>query len=148
MNNYNFYMQHFPVGGVAQTIKNLETDFTGLLYSKLSGIDKYGKPQIYTEKYAESSALRVFIPDVITRDNPTLELTLFFTGETRRAVYHSFVSYITGKKITYWDNCRNRKVDILLLEAVEPSDDKLYGSIPYIECTFRFTNLSGESRTV
>lgn len=147
MNKYKFYMQRFPIDNETQPIKNLEEDFDGLLYSKLLGIDKYGKiKNIYTESYPESSELRTFIPSVITRDNPSLELTLYFTGENRRSVYHYFVEYISGHKLTYWDDCRNRKVDMLLIEAVEPSNDELYGNIPFIECTFKFTNLSGESK--
>lgn len=146
MNNYKFYMQRFPINDTIQPIMTLEEDFEGLIYSKLSGIDKYGKIRVYTESYAESSELRTFIPEEITRDNPTLELTLYFTGDNRRSIYHRFVEYISGHKLTYWDDCRNRKVDIVLLEAIEPSDDKLIGSNLYIECTFKFTNLNGNSR--
>ena len=95
--------------------------------------------------YPESSELRVWIPEIITRDNPEIELTLYFVGVNRRSVYHQFVQYISGSKLYYWDNCRNRKVAILLTEPVEPSDDKLYGSTPYITASFKFTNLDGQS---
>lgn len=146
IDNYKFYMQQYPKNGVIQPIKDLEVDFIGLKYSKLMGIDKYGKiKNIYTESYPESSELRVWIPEIITRDNPEIELTLYFVGVNRRSVYHQFVQYISGSKLYYWDNCRNRKVAILLTEPVEPSDDKLYGSTPYITASFKFTNLDGQS---
>lgn len=139
-------MQQYPKNGVIQPIKDLEVDFIGLKYSKLMGIDKYGKiKNIYIESYPESSELRVWIPEIITRDNPEIELTLYFVGVNRRLVYHQFVQYISGSKLYYWDNCRNRKVAILLTEPVEPSDDKLYGSTPYITASFKFTNLDGQS---
>ena len=137
IDNYKFYMQQYPKNGVIQPIKDLEVDFIGLKYSKLMGIDKYGKiKNIYIESYPESSELRVWIPEIITRDNPEIELTLYFVGVNRRSVYHQFVQYISGSKLYYWDNCRNRKVAILLTEPVEPSDDKLYGSTPYITASF------------
>lgn len=139
-------MQQYPKNGVIQPIKDLEVDFIGLKYSKLMGIDKYGKiKNIYIESYPESSELRVWIPEIITRDNPEIELTLYFVGVNRRLVYHQFVQYISGSKLYYWDNCRNRKVAILLTEPVEPSDDELYGSTPYITASFKFTNLDGQS---
>lgn len=139
-------MQQYPKNGVIQPIKDLEVDFIGLKYSKLMGIDKYGKiKNIYIESYPESSELRVWIPEIITRDNPEIELTLYFVGVNRRSVYHQFVQYISGSKLYYWDNCRNRKVAILLTEPVEPSDDKLYGSTPYITASFKFINLDGQS---
>lgn len=146
IDNYKFYMQQYPKNGVIQPIKDLEVDFIGLKYSKLMGIDKYGKiKNIYIESYPESSELRVWIPEIITRDNPEIELTLYFVGVNRRSVYHQFVQYVSGSKLYYWDNCRNRKVAILLTEPVEPSDDKLYGSTPYITASFKFTNLDGQS---
>lgn len=146
IDNYKFYMQQYPKNGVIQPIKDLEVDFIGLKYSKLMGIDKYGKiKNIYIESYPESSELRVWIPEIITRDNPEIELTLYFVGVNRRSVYHQFVQYISGSKLYYWDNCRNRKVAILLTEPVEPSDDKLYGSTPYITASVKFTNLDGQS---
>ena len=90
-------MQQYPKNGVIQPIKDLEVDFIGLKYSKLMGIDKYGKiKNIYTESYPESSELRVWIPEIITRDNPEIELTLYFVGVNRRSVYHQFVQYISG----------------------------------------------------
>lgn len=143
---YDFYLQKFPIGGVIQPIINIERYFEGAKYSSLKGIDNYGKiKDIYTETYPESSELRVWIPEIITRDNPEIELTLYFVGVNRRSVYHQFVQYISGSKLYYWDNCRNRKVAILLTEPVEPSDDELYGSTPYITASFKFTNLDGQS---
>ena len=144
--SYDFYLQKFPVNGVTQEVINIEDYFVGAKYSKLNGIDRYGKiKNIYAESYPESSTLKVWIPETITRDNPEIELTLYFVGVNRRLVYHQFVQYISGSKLYYWDNCRNRKVAILLTEPVEPSDDKLYGSTPYITASFKFTNLDGQS---
>lgn len=145
MSSYQFYIQRNSIAGATESAKNLEIDFPGLKYKSLEGIDNYGKPKLYTETYAESDDLRIFIPDVITRDNPEIVLTLCFFGNNRREIYHAFVEFITGCVITYWDTCRDRKIRMVLTEAIATSEDKLYGSTPYIEVPFKFKNCSSRS---
>ena len=65
------------------TLKDLEVDFDGLRYSKLTGLNTLGKPQnIYTEKYSEMNGVRVYMPETTTCDSYNLTLTLYFFGDT------------------------------------------------------------------
>lgn len=145
MAEYKFYMEHM---GDPASKKDLEVAFAGLRYLKAEGMDNYGKPRIYTETYADSSDLRVYIPTTLTRDNPDITFTFAFIGDNRRALYHQFVEFISGQKLTYYDTCRKRKVNMVLLEAVSISEDKLFGSTPFMEASFRFKNLSDKSVAV
>lgn len=145
MNEYKFYIQQINKDNSIGLQKDLEKDFVGLKYIKLEGIDNYGKPRIYTENYADSNDLRVYIPSNMTRDNPELTLTVAFVGENRRNTYHEFINFISGRKLIYYDTCRNRKVNMVLLNEVSINEDKLIGSTPYIEVSIRFKNLSDKS---
>lgn len=146
MAEYKFYMEHM---GDSASKKDLEAAFVGLRYLKAEGMDNYGKiKNVYTEAYADSSDLRVYVPTKITRDNPDITFTFAFIGDNRRALYHQFVEFISGYKLTYSDTCRKRKVNMVLLEAVSISEDKLFGSTPFMEASFRFKNLSDKSIAV
>lgn len=145
MSSYSFFMQKSPIGGVVQPVKNLEAEFQGLKYLEFKGLDSYGKPKVYTETFSESSDMKVFVPKGNPRDNPDLELKLAFTGDNRRDVYHSFVEYITGSPILYFDTCRRRRVVLILMDSISVDSESLYGSNPYIIVPFKFKNLSGNS---
>lgn len=145
MAEYKFYIEYM---GDPTSKKDLEVAFVGLRYLKAEGMDNYGKPRIYTETYADSSDLRVYIPNKLTRDNLDITFTFAFIGDNRRALYHQFVAFISGHKLTYSDTCRKRKVNMVLLEAVSISEDKLFGSTPFMEASFRFKNLSDKSVAV
>lgn len=150
---YYFYMQQTDKDGVvvADSQRNLESDFTGLRYVACKGLSSVGKPKnIYTENYAEQDGFRTFYPGdtngVVVHEATNIELDLIFVGEDRRSTYDSFCAYVESNRLYYWDTARHRKVWLALIEAVEPTDDTLKGE-PYIRATFKFTNLWGEGRS-
>lgn len=145
-NDYHFYISR-KVGNGWDSAVSIEEHFDGLRYLKCTGLSDYGKiKNIYTESYAETDELRVYIPTTIARENTDIELQLLFTGESRRDVYDSFLSYISGYRIKFWDDCRNREVEMILVEAVTLSDDILIGGEPYMIASFKFTNCNGQSK--
>lgn len=145
MTKYKFYMSRY-VSGSWETAKSLEDEFQGLKYVKCSGLSAYGKPKnIYTESYAETDELRVFLPQKVARENTDIELELCFIGANRRDIYDSFVEYVTGCKIKFWDDCRNREAQMVLTDAIDPSDDILIGGTPYIIASFKFINCNGQT---
>lgn len=148
---YKFYMQectkdYVPIDG---TLKDLEKDFTSLRYSKCVGLDDYGKPKnVYTEQYADSNELRVWIPDEITREATIVKFTFYFIGEERKATFHSFMAYLYDGIHAYWDDCRNRKFYFVLTDKVAISDEMLYGDKPYFKVELTVQNLKGNTEEV
>lgn len=129
--------------------------FRGACYKKADGIENYGKIRLYTEKFPESLTPDIFFPDNLTREDTELTLTLCFfdldkheeEAEAIKSVdeaYHSFVDYISGSYIKYWDNVRQRKVMLAYEESTKPTVDNLYGII-YKEVSFKFKNIYGKS---
>lgn len=145
MNEYKFFMTRLINNEWEKEI-SLEDYFNGMKYCSCTGLSIKGKPKnIYTESYAETEDLRIFLPESVVRENTDLEFVFAFRGKGRRDIYDMFCDWVTGHKIRYWDTCRMRQVDMVLLEATEPSDDYLYGSDPYITATFKFKNLKGSA---
>lgn len=145
MNNPIFYIARF-IDSSWEEATDLEKTFDGLHYSKCSGLDNYGKTKnIYTETYAETSEIRVYIPEKISRENTEIEFEFIFDGDNRRDTYHNFVEWLSGKRLKYCDTLRNRELEMILMESVEPEEDELYGSHTYIKVPFKFKNLKGET---
>lgn len=147
MSNYKYYMARQNKGMVTwEEEVSLEDYFSGMKYLRSEGLSTKGKPKnIYTEEYAETTEPRVYIPQSLARQTTDIEFEFVFSGEDRRNVYDTFCEWIDGRRIKYWDTCRNREVEMILLEAVEPSADELYGSNPYMTAKFKFKNLKGNS---
>jgi len=149
MSSYKFYMQRYPVSGVEQAVKDLEVDFVGLKVKSVSALsDKGAIKSIVEEKFPENTAPRVYISPTTVRDTLEIVITLLFTGDARRATYDSFVDYITGHKLYYWDSAKNRKISIYNKSEIKPSDDVLKGSIQYIEVPIKFSAIDGSSVSV
>lgn len=148
MSDYKYYMirsKLFSYFNPDEAI-SLEEYFQGMKYIKCEGLSTKGKPKnIYVEEFAEDSRPLVYIPEEISREMTEVEFEFVFYGDNRREVYDNFCDWITNYYVRYWDTCRNREVDLLLLEAIEPSEDKLYGSTPYIIANFKFKNINGIS---
>lgn len=125
---------------------DIEATFEGLHYAKCEGLSHFGAiKNLYTETYSETSELRVYIPEKVARENTEVEFEFVFDGDNRRDTYHSFVEWLSGKKLKYWDTLRNRELEMILIDSISPDDDELYGSNPFIRCKFKFKNIKGET---
>lgn len=145
MDNYKYYISRY-VNDSWEQETSLEDNFSGMKYVSCSGLSVKGKiKNIYTESYPESDSLRVYIPETIARENTDIELKFAFSGENRRDIYDQFCDFITGYKIRYWDTCRNRVLEMILIESIEPDEDFLYGSSPFVTAKFKFKNLKGQT---
>lgn len=142
---HKFYMSRFiqNTNSWEQEIE-LTEHFQGLIFCECKGVSDYGAiKNIYSETFAESDTLRVYLPEKAVRESTDIKLTVLFTKENRRDVYDSFVEYITGKRIKYWDTVRNRISYLIQVDKIEVDEDLLYGSAPYIAVEFPFKNLKG-----
>lgn len=144
---YKYYMSRYIKSSKSwEKEVSLEDYFKGLKYVSCDGLSAKGKVKnIYTENYAETEELRCYIPDEIARENTDIELVLAFSGTNRRDVYDQFMTWVSGYKVKFWDTCRNREVEMVLIESPEIEDDYLYGSDPYMTVTFKFKNIKGQT---
>lgn len=120
-------------------------------YVKFEGLSETGKVKnIYTETYAETEELRVYIPDEVLYENTELSLTLLFAPDSENDSdvqnnERAFFEYISGRKIEYHDTFRNRYVSLLLLNKPEVVGEVLYGGSRYREVKYTFKNIYGRS---
>ena len=120
-------------------------------YVKFEGLSETGKVKnIYTETYAETEELRMYIPDDVLYENTDMSLTLLFSpySENDSDVQdneRAFFEYVSGHKIEYHDTFRNRYVSLLLLNKPEVVGEVLYGGSRYREVKYTFKNIYGRS---
>lgn len=150
MSKYHHYIQRYDKKTSSWSdAVDIEAEYKGLIYANCAGLSDKGKiKNIYTESYPEADELRVSIPEKPKRENTKIELELIFSGEDRRNQFDRFVEFVTGYKVRYWDTCRKRQVDMILMEEVKPSDDYLKGDNPFMVATFKFDNLTGDTTSV
>lgn len=149
MEDVKFYMQKVDANGalISDTFKDLESDFSGMRYSRCVGLMNKGKRKnIYTEQYSDSDTLRVWQGEDVTREATTITFTFVFVGNDRKSVYESFYNYVKNGIIAYYDTARMKEARLVLIDALEPSDDIYKGSTPYIKADFKFQNLWGECK--
>ena len=149
MEDVKFYMQKVDANGalISDTFKDLEIDFDGMRYSRCVGLMNKGKRKnIYTEQYSDSDTLRVWQGEEVTREATTITFTFVFVGNDRKSVYESFYNYVKNGIIAYYDTARMKEARLVLIDALEPSDDIYKGSTPYIKADFKFQNLWGECK--
>ena len=159
--NYNFYIQKYGrkywdknksqyVEEAKGELIDIEAQFK-CKYVKFEGLSETGKVKnIYTETYAETEELRVYIPDEVLYENTDLSLTLLFSpySENDSDVQdneRAFFEYVSGHKIEYHDTFRNRYVSLLLLNKPEVVGEVLYGGSRYREVKYTFKNIYGRS---
>ena len=143
--DYKFYISRL-INRVWEDATDIESHFIGMHYLKCTGVDSYGKlKNVFTETYSETSNLRVYLPETIARENTNIEFEFVFEGANRRDTYHSFVEWLSGYRLKYWDTCRNRELEMILIDSIAPDEDELYGSNPFIRCKFKFKNIKGET---
>ena len=120
-------------------------------YVKFEGLSETGKVKnIYTETYAETEELRMYIPDEVLYENTDMSLTLLFSpySENDSDVQdneRAFFEYVSGHKIEYHDTFRNRYVSLMLLNKPEVIGEVLYGGSRYREVKYTFKNIYGRS---
>lgn len=144
---YQFYMQQVTAKGewVLGTKKNLEVDFDGLRYKQAKGINNIGKARIYTEKYADSDKMRVYVPSEVTNDPTVVTFTFYFFGEKRQQAYDDFNKYIRKGIHRYWDTARNKYFDFVLESEVSIGEEQWYGTTPFFAVDYKVQNLNGKT---
>lgn len=141
----DFYISR-QVNGIWEEAVDIQKQFQGLKVGKVTGLDSYGAAKnIYTESYPESSELRVYIPEKVTRESTDIEFEITFAGDNRRDTFHSFIEFVTGYKLKYYDTERMRECIMMLVDAVEPEKEEFYGTSPFMTIPVTFKNLSGST---
>lgn len=140
------------------TTKNVMTDFEGVFYQAADGVEAIGQPRVYTEEYPESDELSVYFPEKTTLKATDFTLKLYFIAsddkKDNEAIdyilnsYHSFMYYLQGSLILYWDNVRKRKLLLALTESVKPSTTSVLEGREYLAVSFKFKNVYGRSFTL
>lgn len=136
---------------------DIVSQFKGLRYAESSGMRSRGaQKNIYTESFAESEGVNLFIGNPPVYEQTEITLTLYFlnnsnyyaTGETAidavSTIYNDLLGYFGGCAILFTDKVRKRKALMYIADSIEPSTDSLKGAV-YIECSFKFTNKHGRT---
>lgn len=145
-NQYKFYMQEFKNGAlVPNTRKDLERDFDGLRYISAKGINTIGKARIFTETYADSDRMRVYIPNELTNEQTTVTFTFYIFGVDRQKTYDAFNEYIRRGIHRYWDTARNKYFDFVIEDSIEINEEKWYSGTPYLSVEYKVKNLNGRT---
>jgi hypothetical protein len=139
------------VDTASQPIYDIEEQFAGLLYMKADGMNNIGKSKnIYTETYADSDRLRVYLPNDGVYTNEATKITMHFLvvgdEDTRQATIRSFETYVREGIHRYWDDARNLEFDFIVQDEIKVSDEKWHGSSPYVEIEVVMQNLNGKTR--
>lgn len=146
MADYKFYMSRWIDNAWEEQV-SLEDYFSGMKYISCEGLSTKGKiKNIYTENFAEVEDLRVYMPETVVRENTDIEFVFGFEKVNRRDVFDSFVDWVSGYKIKYWDTARNRELEMVLIDKIEVDEDILLGSSPFITVNFKFKNLKGSTK--
>ena len=146
MADYKFYMSRWIDNAWEEQV-SLEDYFSGMKYISCEGLSTKGKiKNIYTENFAEVEDLRVYMPETVVRENTDIEFVFGFEKENRRDTFDSFVDWVSGYKIKYWDTARNRELEMVLIDKVDVDEDILIGSSPFITVNFKFKNLKGSTK--
>ena len=158
---YKFYIQRYSRKHYNKETSQYDKEDIGELidieeqfkckYVKFEGLSETGKVKnIYTETYAETEELRMYIPDEVLYDNTDMSLTLLFSPDSENDSdvqdnERAFFEYVSGHKIEYHDTFRNRYVSLLLLNKPEVVGEVLYGGSRYREVKYTFKNIYGRS---
>ena len=158
---YKFYIQRYSRKHYNKETSQYDKEDIGELidieeqfkckYVKFEGLSETGKVKnIYTETYAETEELRMYIPDEVLYENTDLSLTLLFAPDSENDSdvqdnERAFFEYISGHKIEYHDTFRNRYVSLLLINKPEVVGEVLYGGSRYREVKYKFKNIYGRS---
>lgn len=147
---YNFYMQECDSKGTllensSQIDLENHEQFVGLKYCRADGLNKIGKPRIYTESFADSDRLRVHIPESLTNEPTTVKFTFYFTGSSRYDSYDNFIEYVRKGFKRYYDTARNKYLYFFVNSDIAPAEEKWHGSTPYLELQLTVQNIFGKT---
>jgi hypothetical protein len=134
-----------------QPTYDIEEQFSGLLYMRAEGMNDIGKSKnVYTETYADSDRLRVFLPNDGVYANEATKITMRFLvvgdAETRQNTIAEFYEYVRVGVHRYWDDARNLEFDFVVQDEIKVSDERWHGSNPYVEIAVVMQNLNGKTR--
>jgi hypothetical protein len=137
---------------VGYNIIDIEEEFDGLLYMRAEGMNDIGKSKnVYTETYADSDRLRVYLPNDGVYTNEATKITMHFlvVGDeaSMQATILAFETYVREGIHRYWDTARNLEFDFIVQDEFKVSDEKWHGSLPYVEIQVSLQNLNGKTRT-
>lgn len=146
---YTHYMQRVDQADNLGEI-DIEEQFSGLLYMSAEGMNDIGKPKnIYTESYAESDALSVYLPQDSGYANEATKITMHFLvvgdASTRQTTIKNFFDYIRVGVHKYWDNARNLNLYFIVTDELKVSDERWHGSTPYVELVVTLQNINGRT---
>ena len=158
---YNFYIQRYSRNHWNKETSQYDKEAKGELidiedkfkckYVKFEGLSETGNVKnVYTETYADSEGLRVYVPDEVLYEHTDISLTLLFSPSStdeNDVQYNerAFFEYVSGHKIEYHDTFRNRYVSLLLINKPEVVGEVLYGGSRYREVKYTFKNIYGRS---
>lgn len=149
---YEFFMQECDKEGnvlAGSSPKNLEVDFSGLRYKECKGLNTIGAANVFTESYADSNRLRVHVPSNLTNKATTITLSLYFVGEDRYKTYDAFNEYLRKSPYhIYYDSARKKKFAFFVKDEIAPSNSQWYGSTPYIEVSYKLSNIFGKTEDI
>lgn len=145
--DYKVYIQRIDTAPKG-TIYDLESHWPAIRYKQCKGLnDKGKKKSVYTESYADSDELRVWEGQTLAREATTIELTLYFMGDSKQASYDSFYDYVKQGVFYYADTVRKKLAKMMLTDAVKLDEEQFtQGSTSYYKAKFTFQNLWGECK--
>lgn len=147
---YTHYMERVDITDSLGQI-DIEEQFSGLLYMRAEGMNDVGKSKnVYTETYADSDRLRVYLPNDGNYNNDATKITMHFfvvgDKDSRQATIRAFETYVREGIHRYWDTARNLEFDFIVQDEIKVSDEKWHGSSPYVEIQVPMQNLNGKTR--
>lgn len=148
---YTHYMQRVDITSPTQPTYDIEEHFNGLLYMRADGMNDIGKSKnVYTEGYADSDRLRVYLPNNGNYTNEATKITMHFlvVGEEaqRQQTIRNFYDYVRVGVHRYWDDARNLEFDFVVQDELKVSDERWHGSSPYVEIAVVMQNLNGKTQ--
>lgn len=146
-NGYNFYLQRYPEVEESFDRVNIEREYN-CIYKQFSSFDGVGEiKNTYTEDYAESDGVRIYIPPKNELAHKTFEckLQLLFPRASCAADSRRFVEDFQGVRVEYYDTFRKRRATLVMTKAPTVSQERLYSDTKYQLMEFTFTNILGHT---
>lgn len=148
---YTHYMKRVDIVNPTQPTYDIEEQFSGLLYMRADGMNDIGKSKnVYTEEYADSDRLRVYLPNDGNYTNDATKITMHFlivgNASQRLSTLKAFEDYVRVGIHRYWDTARNLEFDFIVQEEIKVSDERWHGSSPYVEIQVPMQNLNGKTK--